>query len=810
MQIPLIINKNLFYHCIFIVILFGYNNSVLSQTSFTCIDAPAGTFFCDDYETTAPLSGRYFESSSSNFLPTNAVGTNGSRGLRAVFDVGTVSAGSIKKSFGRTPSSYIGNNAANPTQDYDEIYWRIDVRTQPGWQGGGGNKLSRATAFATSNWAQGMIAHLWSDGPSGRLTMDPASGIDLNGNLATTTYNDFPNLRWLGNKTGALDLFSTANSGQWFCVEAHIKLNTPGFNDGIFEFWIDDAFQKGTYDLNWHDTWNNNPSNYKINTIMLENYWNAGSPVAQERYMDNFMISTQPIGCSDYNSSSVNYNDFLETDFKLFWHNPVRAHPNVPLDFHYSVYEKDNQPLNWELITAPDGMSITQDGEVDWTATTQDIGTHQIQLKVTREDGGFIERNFTLTVSTTDFIFVSTTGDDTNDGSINNPYKTIEYAMRQIQDGNGKTIYVRAGTYQETYNWEVNGVTSPTRAKDFSAEDPVELRSYPNENMILDCTFSGHGFWAYNTSYWVFSNLEVINAGAGERAGMNLNGHHNIAKDITVRDSQWQSQNNVTGFKTGGRQQLIDRTFAYDNKDLNSDHWNSSSYLVYASGDTSSDFIYIMNSYSTGSVTGFKIKHAGPKRIIFHNNLSYNDTYGFGMASNFSSIRYSVAIDSKSDGIRLAITDPTSGGLNFTDGSMLVEHNTIVNPLIDGIINTEGTYLSGGSIFKNNIMYSDIIDTRFLMLLRPSVAVSNNVLYALNQSGVVRIGGEVWQAGINYNFPDWQVESPNSVWGNPQFEDLSNNMVKIPINSVANFGNGEYAGAFRPTNSDMVFSNSFE
>ncbi|VAW48105.1 hypothetical protein MNBD_GAMMA03-913 [hydrothermal vent metagenome] len=107
-----------------------------------------------------------------------------------------------------------------------------------------------------------------------------------------------------------MDLFSTANSGTWFCIEAHIKLNTPGSNDGIFEFWIDEVFQKGSYDLNWHDTWNSDPENLKINAIFIENYWNSGSPVAQERYMDNFVISTSPIGCGAASSDLIFTNGF--------------------------------------------------------------------------------------------------------------------------------------------------------------------------------------------------------------------------------------------------------------------------------------------------------------------------------------------------------------------------------------------------------------------------------------------------------------------------------------------------------------------
>ncbi len=179
---------------------------------------------------------------------------------------------------------------------------------QEGWQGGGPDKLSRAMTLASSDWAQGMIAHSWSGGPGADneyLLMDPASGIDTDGNLVTTGYNDFANLRWLGYKVGNLNMFSTANSGKWYCVEAHVKLNTPAKSDGIFEFWINDVLQNGSYNLNWHADWNSDPDNYKINAIFVENYWNNGSPVAQERYIDNFVISTRRIGCDCASATSV-------------------------------------------------------------------------------------------------------------------------------------------------------------------------------------------------------------------------------------------------------------------------------------------------------------------------------------------------------------------------------------------------------------------------------------------------------------------------------------------------------------------------
>lgn len=252
--------------------------------------------WCDDFEDATPLAQKYFEydDNGGDFVPVSGVGKDGSTGMRVRWQAGEVSAGNFKRSFGRNPSG----SQSHSTQDFAEIYWRMYVRTQPGWTGGGGYKLSRATTLAASNWAQGMIAHVWTSGTNNEyLAIDPASGIDADGNLVSTKYNDFNNLRWLGLKVGTKPLFSSANAGTWFCVEAHAHLNSPGQSDGIFELWIDDVLQARSDTLNWHGSWNLDPNNYMINAIFFENYWNNGSPVTQERYWDNIVISTQRIGC---------------------------------------------------------------------------------------------------------------------------------------------------------------------------------------------------------------------------------------------------------------------------------------------------------------------------------------------------------------------------------------------------------------------------------------------------------------------------------------------------------------------------------
>ena len=215
--------------------------------------------------------------------------------MRARFAAGQVSAGSLKLAFGRTPQAYFRPVDAG-TANYREIYWRVYFRNQAGWTGGGGYKLTRATIFASSSsWAQAMIGHLWtddSDDPQ-HLVVDPASGTDAAGNLRTTTYNDFANLRWLGLVPGTTNLFNASHVGTWYCIEVHVKLNTAGASDGYMEYWVNGVQEARTANLNWIGSYNA----YGINAVFLENYWNTGSPVAQERYMDRFVVSTSRVGC---------------------------------------------------------------------------------------------------------------------------------------------------------------------------------------------------------------------------------------------------------------------------------------------------------------------------------------------------------------------------------------------------------------------------------------------------------------------------------------------------------------------------------
>ena len=261
-------------------------------------DTPAGAWiWCDDFERDRLAS--YFEHNRADgaFERTAGVGLDGSHGMRTRFRAGAEGAGWMHVAFGRTPQAYF-RPVDDGTTAYREVWWRFHLRNEPAWTGGGGHKLTRARAFASPEaWQQALEAPLWSgnsETSQDYLLLDPVSGTDDEGNLLPYEGGSLGQPpRWLGSKQGVTPLFDAGHVGRWYCVEVHVRLNDPGLSNGVFEFWIDGSLEARREGLNWVGSF----AEYGVNTISLDNYWNGGAPQDQERYLDNFVVSTAPIGC---------------------------------------------------------------------------------------------------------------------------------------------------------------------------------------------------------------------------------------------------------------------------------------------------------------------------------------------------------------------------------------------------------------------------------------------------------------------------------------------------------------------------------
>lgn len=242
--------------------------------------------FYNDFDQLPNWRSRYFEydPAKESFLWAEREGLRGGA-MRCQFDQGQVTAGSLKVLFGRNPFG----RGIRSDETFGEIYWRVYMKHESGWQGNPA-KVARATCLAAKDWSQGFIAHVWG-GKGDVLCIDPATGI-RDSRKVTSRYNDFTNLKWLGLRQGQTPIFSPIESGRWVCVESHVKLNTPGKTDGVFELWIDGKLEASRTDLDWHGEW----TDYGINAVFLENHWNQGSVKKQARWFDDFIISTDPIG----------------------------------------------------------------------------------------------------------------------------------------------------------------------------------------------------------------------------------------------------------------------------------------------------------------------------------------------------------------------------------------------------------------------------------------------------------------------------------------------------------------------------------
>jgi hypothetical protein len=264
----------------------------LAWAPVECAQPKRAWIWCDDFE--EDRLKRYSEfGARDSFERLAGVGYGGSTGMRAHFDTGQVNAGFLHVRFGKVPAPDF-----RPVDDgrtiYRDIYWRVFVKYSPLWIGGGGNKMSRAQSLASDDWAQAMIAHVWSpDDPLENLWIEPASGVGFRGRLLTEYYNDFANLDFLGRTWSKTPLFDSEHIGRWYCVEARARLNDPGRGNGVFELWINDRPEARLSGLGWMGSL----KEYGINAVYLENYWNSGAPQPQDRYFDNFVISTERIGC---------------------------------------------------------------------------------------------------------------------------------------------------------------------------------------------------------------------------------------------------------------------------------------------------------------------------------------------------------------------------------------------------------------------------------------------------------------------------------------------------------------------------------
>lgn len=105
--------------------------------------------------------------------------------------------------------------------------------------------------------------------------------------------------------------------------------------------------------------------------------------------------------------------------------------------------------------------------------------------------------------------FVAPNGSNTNNGAIDAPFATLQYALNSSSILPGDIIYVRGGVYKTM------GFTSVTN-KNGTADALICVWNYPGEKPVIDyidvvVTTGERGIRLYNCSYLFFKGIEIKN-----------------------------------------------------------------------------------------------------------------------------------------------------------------------------------------------------------------------------------------------------------------------------------------------------------
>lgn len=212
------------------------------------------------------------------------------------------------------------------------------------------------------------------------------------------------------------------------------------------------------------------------------------------------------------------------------WAKHRRHHPSVPYRIPIGI-SFGSWPFYFEAISMPTGATVgswlTTSGDklivgddygvVEWLNPT--VGNHSFHIKVHFQDGyAPLDVQWTLEVTTAGTIFIDAVSgnDSTGDGTIGNPFQTIEsWWLGDEQDATYREYQVcyRGGTHNVAADNTLTGITGGNWQLN-GTDKPLVHYGYQGENVIFDmsdttivCGFTTPVAGVSASDCW-FSNIE--------------------------------------------------------------------------------------------------------------------------------------------------------------------------------------------------------------------------------------------------------------------------------------------------------------
>ncbi len=181
-----------------------------------------------------------------------------------------------------------------------------------------------------------------------------------------------------------------------------------------------------------------------------------------------------------------------------------KTYPGIPYEVPIVVFG-GMYPFTYELTTAPSGMEINQStGIISWTNPVTSGSPHSVSVRVTDAESSTDTVSWTLTVSTTNTVFVDcsaeTSGTGTDPESPFNALSDVHLGTRDDNTYQGYQMILRAGTC-DLQNMSYQGSTvysPPTYYQDagvqWSNAKPLVWIGYPGETVVIDHDLNMGGF----------------------------------------------------------------------------------------------------------------------------------------------------------------------------------------------------------------------------------------------------------------------------------------------------------------------------
>ncbi|MBL8941780.1 MAG: hypothetical protein JNK45_01480 [Myxococcales bacterium] len=208
--------------------------------------------------------------------------------LRITLQPSMVFGGWVSLRWGNGPD---GPGVDSPGEDFDEVWVRYSLRTDDDWPGYEIGDVGEIIAANGPNWAIATETAIRGDA-AGRLRPLGWTCI-FDGALACNGSNDWNGaLQLIWQEQGPSTIFGADSAGQTRCLEAHMRLNTPGASDGEAHVWIDGVEEIATTGVDFRGTW----TDYGLNALRFTNYINP-PPSPLNFWVDDVVVATERIGC---------------------------------------------------------------------------------------------------------------------------------------------------------------------------------------------------------------------------------------------------------------------------------------------------------------------------------------------------------------------------------------------------------------------------------------------------------------------------------------------------------------------------------